>query len=157
MFKTCILILSLLGSAYALEPNPDRFCLAENIYFEASIEPTVGKFAVAQVVMNRVESPQFPDDACAVIRQGPLYRNWKGNELPVPNKCQFSWYCDRKSDKILDVKMWRECLRVAEAVLNKELFDITEGSLWYHSVKVKPYWAASKTKVVQVNNHIFYN
>ena len=54
MFKICILILSLLGSAYAMEPNPNRFCLAENIYFEASIEPTVGKFAVAQVVINRV-------------------------------------------------------------------------------------------------------
>ena len=129
-------------------------CLAMNVYWEARSQSTAGQIAVAQVVINRVNDSRYPENVCSVVTQGVVH---SGTDLPVRHKCQFSWYCDRKSDKILDVKMWRECLRVAEAVLNKELFDITEGSLWYHSVKVKPYWAASKTKVVQVNNHIFYN
>ena len=37
-----------------------------------------------------------------------------------------------------------------------ETEDFTEGALWYHSPKVKPDWSMVYTKVVRIDNHIFY-
>ena len=71
-------------------------CLAQNIYFEARDQPTVGQMAVAYVVLNRVHHPAWPDTVCDVIREGPTY-SWK-QDYPIRNRCQFSWYCDGKPD-----------------------------------------------------------
>ena len=64
-------------------------CLALNVYFEAGNQPIVGKIAVAQVVMNRVELDEYPDTVCEVIHQGPTYTNGKGDVYPKKWKCQF--------------------------------------------------------------------
>ncbi len=50
-------------------------CIALNVYYEARSEPLEGQYAVAHVVLNRVASPRFPDDACTVVRQG-LEKDW---------------------------------------------------------------------------------
>jgi N-acetylmuramoyl-L-alanine amidase len=41
--------------------QPDVRCLAMNIYHEARSESLAGQYAVADVVLNRVESNRFPD------------------------------------------------------------------------------------------------
>ena len=50
-------------------------CMAKNIYFEAAIESTAGKMAVAQVTLNRVRSPYYPNSVCGVVKQGKHYAN----------------------------------------------------------------------------------
>ena len=70
----------------------DLECLALNAYFESRNQSVAGQIAVSQVVMNRVESPRFPNTICEVINQGPTYVNWKGNEMPKRNQCHFSWW-----------------------------------------------------------------
>ena len=74
-----------------------QMCLAKNIYFEARDQSLAAKMAVSFVVLNRIKHKQYPSTVCEVIHQGPTY-SWKP-EFPVRNKCQFSWYCDGKSDK----------------------------------------------------------
>ena len=69
-------------------------CMSKNIYFEAAMESTAGKLAVAQVTMNRVRSHHYPNTVCKVITQGRHYKNG----FPVKDRCQFSWYCDGKLD-----------------------------------------------------------
>lgn len=133
-----------------------RFCLAQNIYFESANQPYAGRVAVANVVMNRVEDLQFPDTVCGVIYQAKLRENWKGNMVPVRNQCQFSWYCDGKSDEPTDSVTWMESLRIAHLVLTGTVPDLTEGALYYHADFVSPYWAPYLTKVVTIDNHIFY-
>ena len=64
-------------------------CLAQNIYFEARDQPTIGQRAVAEVVLNRVHDPRWPDTVCEVIREGPTY-SWK-KDYPIKHRCQFSW------------------------------------------------------------------
>ena len=78
----------------------EAICLATNIYHEARGESYAGKVAVANVTMNRVTSPKFPNTICDVVYQAQTKENWKGNTVPKRNKCQFSWYCDGKSDNI---------------------------------------------------------
>jgi N-acetylmuramoyl-L-alanine amidase len=143
--------------AHGFDENGDRLCLAQNIYFEAGNQPLAGRIAVANVTLNRVEDLQFPETICDVVYQSKAYyESWSGNKVPVRGMCQFSWYCDGKSDEPKDSRTWVESIRSADMVLNEKTIDITDGALWYHADYVYPYWADHLTKVITIENHIFY-
>ncbi len=147
------------GNAYGLveeEETMDRYCMAQNIYFESANQSFAGRLAVANVVMNRVEDLQFPNSPCDVIYQAKTRINWKGNEVPIRNQCQFSWYCDGLSDEPVDSATWIKSLYIADLVLTGAYKDITEGSLWYHADYIYPYWADELEYVTQIEDHIFY-
>ena len=144
------------GKAYASDPNGDQYCLAQNIYFEAGNQPLAGKIAVAQVVLNRLEHYSYPDTVCGVVYDAEYKTNWNGNIVPVRNRCQFSWWCDGKSDEPLDTKTWLLSMRVARDVMQGAYGDITEGATHYHSIMVEPYWAETLNETVQITDHIFY-
>ena len=140
----------------AFDENGERYCMAQNIYFEAANQSFAGKIAVGHVVINRVEDLQFPNDICGVIYQAKTKVNWKGNVVPIRNQCQFSWYCDGLSDEPVDSVTWIKSLRIADLVLTGEYKDITEGALWYHAYYIYPYWADELEEVTQIDNHRFY-
>ena len=143
-------------SVQASGESEDTFCLAQNIYFEAGNQPVAGKMAVAEVVYNRVAMAAYPDTICGVVYQAEMEENWKGHLLPVLHRCQFSWYCDGKGDLPTDSKTWMEAFRLAGMVLAFKYEDITEGSLWYHSDSVEPYWSKQLSLVTTIDNHLFY-
>ena len=130
-------------------------CLAKNIYFEARGESLTGKIAVANVTMNRVQHHKYPSTVCAVVTQAKWYVNWKGNRLPKRNQCQFSWFCDGKADEPVDMRAYKDSVRVAEVVYHGYR-DLTDGSLFYHSTKVEPYWVASMVRTKSIGAHVFY-
>ena len=140
----------------ASDANNEIYCLAQNIYFEAGNQPLAGKIAVSQVVLNRTQHPNYPTTVCGVIYQAKWKTNWKGNEVPIRNKCQFSWFCDGKSDDPVDSPTWISSLNIARNVVQGAYGDITEGATHYHSVYVNPYWADSLNETVVINEHIFY-
>ena len=133
-------------------------CLAMNIYFEARSEPVAGQIGVSQVVMNRVADPRYPNTVCEVIHQGPTKPSWKDPKVsyPVRHKCQFSWYCDGKADKITDKKAFTEALRSAYGVATKRLDDQVNGATHYHAYYVQPEWASTKTPTAILGSHLFY-
>ena len=143
-------------NAHASDANNEAFCLAQNMYFEAGNQPLAGKIAVSQVVINRTEHMNYPEDICGVVYQARWIENWKGNMMPIRNQCQFSWFCDGKSDDPEDSKTWIQCLTLARNIIQGEYGDITEGATHYHSVYVNPYWADSLNETVVINEHIFY-
>ena len=149
-------LLLLPNTLQASDENGEAVCLAKNIYFEAGNQPLAGKVAVAQVVLNRMEHSAYAGDVCGVVYQAQWRTNYKGNLVPVRNRCQFSWFCDGKSDEPLDTKTWMESLNVALDVIGGSYGDITEGATHYHSVSVNPYWAESLNETVVINDHIFY-
>ena len=120
-------------------------CLALNIYHEARGEPLEGQVAVAYVVLNRKDRPTFPDTICGVVLQGGEARHW----------CQFSWYCDGRSDRPLDRVAWERAKAVAMSVLLEE-DDPTGGAVYYHTVDVRPTWASRFTVTATIGRHIFY-
>jgi len=142
--------------AYASDPNGDIYCMAKNIYFEAGNQPLAGKIAVAQVVQNRVTSVDYPDTICGVVYQSKWKTNWNGTVVPVRNMCQFSWWCDGKSDTPEDSATWELSLDTARQVTWDKYGDITEGATHYHNDSVNPYWADSLNETVTIDNHIFY-
>ena len=128
-------------------------CLALNVYFEARSENMASQMAVSLVVMNRVKDHRFPDTVCEVVKQGITYKN---SGQPVPNKCQFSWWCDQRSDKPKNKQAWLKAQQVASIVLDGSMIDFTEGSTHYHAHYVYPEWRKTKTKVTRIDSHIFY-
>ena len=134
-------------------------CLALNTYHEAKNQSLVGQIATAQVVMNRVADDRYPNTVCEVVKQGPHRPSWENpeKEYPVKHRCQFSWYCDGKSDIPKNEKAWRKAQDVAFLVLyNKINLDVTEGATHYHATYVRPAWAKTKTRTTRIEKHIFY-
>ena len=134
-------------------------CLALNVYHEAKNQSMIGQIAVAQVVMNRVKDDRYPNTVCEVVYQGPTRPSWKdpSKEFPIKHKCQFSWYCDGKSDEPKDETGWLKAKDYARIVYHNWLFfDVTEGATHYHATYVKPAWARTKTRTTRIESHIFY-
>ena len=133
-------------------------CLAKNIYFEARNEPFAGQFAVALVTLNRVKDTTFPDTICKVVYQGKTYKSW----ITRKNRCQFSWYCDGKSDRIPSTQMhnFENAQNIANAMLLEyelsQRLDYTEGAIYYHTYEISPRWSNSFPKVGRIGDHIFY-
>ena len=129
-------------------------CMSLNIYHEARSDSTLGQEAVGMVVMNRVFDKRYPDTVCDVVYQAHV----NGNGNPIRNKCQFSWYCDGKSDKPLDTVRYEEAQRTATWVMDNygEERDITSGAIMYHASYVNPYWAKAYSKTSRIESHIFY-
>jgi spore germination cell wall hydrolase CwlJ-like protein len=121
-------------------------CLAMAIYHEARGEPIAGQYAVAQVVMNRVHDPRYPSDACSVVYDGGETRH----------ECQFSFFCDGKSDQPTDYVPWHVAQLIAAAVYEGKAAPVVGGATHYHARRVHPDWASSGYVVATVNDHIFY-
>ena len=143
-----VLLLVIASEVY----GDEKKCLAENIYFEARGQGQAGWLAVAQVTLNRVEDRRFPNTVCEVVKQGLTYASGD----PIRNKCQFSWYCDGKSDKVKNLKVYSEINELVNYVLDQKLFDFTGGATHYHADYVRPDWAKTKTKTIEIEDHIFY-
>ena len=138
-----------------VEADPQIVCLAQNIYHEARNESTAGKIAVANVVMNRKDSDAFPNTVCEVVYEGPHYTNVRGNMVPYKHRCQFSWYCDGKSDRILNQKKYDELYILANFVYKNNV-DLTDGALFYHADYVDPAWSKRLKVTAKIDTHIFY-
>ena len=129
-------------------------CLALNVYHEAKNQSLAGQIAVAEVVMNRVDDPRYPNNVCDVVKQGLTYK-WKPS-VPIRNQCQFSWYCDGKSDIAKEKDAWQESVSVAKGVYYGYLDAYLEGATHYHAYYVNPSWAETKTYITRIDDHIFY-
>lgn len=140
---------------YALMGEPDQLeCLAQNLYFEARNQTTVGQIAVVHVTLNRVYSKQFPNTICGVVKDAVTDSN--GN--PKKHKCQFSWYCDGKPDLVTEPQVYEQIkqIAIAGAVAYRLGADLTDGSKWYHTAEIEPYWASAYTITTHIDDHIFY-
>jgi spore germination cell wall hydrolase CwlJ-like protein len=125
----------------------EQQCLAEAIYFESVTEPLKGQAAVAQVVLNRVRNPTFPNTICGVVYQNEDWRN----------RCQFSFACDRIPDRVTDKAKFKVAQDIALAVTAGKIYLKEVGdSTHYHATYVRPNWGRTMYKVGRIGLHIFY-
>lgn len=140
--------------AWAATPLPasafsrkEQTCLATGIYFEARGEEAKGQEAVAQVILNRVRAPSYPDTICDVVYQNQHMRN----------RCQFSFACDGIPDRITNRRAYAKAEEIALAVTKGEIWLPEVGSAThYHATYVRPRWARAMEKVDKIGLHIFY-
>ncbi len=122
-------------------------CMATAIYFEARGEPVRGQQAVAQVIMNRVRSPYYPNTICGVIYQGAQNLN----------ACQFSFACDGIPDRATNKQQWDASMAVARQVIaGKVWVDEIGYATHYHATYVNPKWKSLVKRITRIGVHIFY-
>lgn len=121
-------------------------CLTSAIYYEAGLEPTDGQRAVAQVILNRMRHPAYPNSVCGVVFQG--HQRVTG--------CQFTFTCDGSLRRSPVPALWDRARRVAEAALSGYVFAPVGLATHYHANYVFPYWAPTLAKVTTIGAHIFY-
>lgn len=120
-------------------------CLARSIYWEAKGGESTDMEAVASVVMNRLGHDGFPDTVCAVVKQGS-----------EKHACQFSWWCDGRSDQAEEDAPYTTAKEIARKALNKQLKDRTDGAMYFHDRNVKPDWAKEYIKTSETGKFLFY-
>jgi N-acetylmuramoyl-L-alanine amidase len=125
----------------ALADDDDaRQCLAEAVYYEARGTSDRSREAVAHVVLNRAESPEFPDTICGV----------------TTDECQFSYECDGKAETMAHTEDRAAAYETAGKVLAGEAPDPTDGALYFHADELEPSWFATRSAAVEIGGHIFY-
>jgi spore germination cell wall hydrolase CwlJ-like protein len=127
----------------------DLQCLAENVYFEARGEPLAGQYAVAEVTLNRTRAPNFPHTICAVVHE----MRWDPNRRR--HVADFSW-TELGALSPDNGPAWKRAMDVANAVYDDLHDPIAPGALFYHSTRVRPGWARTRTEIATIGNHIFY-
>lgn len=124
-------------------------CLALNVYFEARGEPRAGQYAVAEVTMNRVTSPRYPNTVCAVVYE----QRW--DWLRKRRVAAFSW-TEFDSMPMPSGENWTEAWQIAEDVYRGRHTPSVPGALFYHATRIKPSWADKHTPVARIGRHVFY-
>lgn len=137
---------ALFRSATATDALRASICLATAIYYEAASESDDGQRAVAQVVLNRVRHPAFPNSVCGVVYQGS----------ERASGCQFSFTCDGALSRAPSRAGWARASRIAREALAGAVYAPVGLATHYHTLAVSPFWAPSLTKTAIVGAHIFY-
>ena len=138
---------NLLSAAYdELSQRSSLDCMTAAIFYEAGYESDRGKRAVAQVILNRVRHPAFPDSVCAVVYQGSERRTG----------CQFTFTCDGSLARQPPRGPWEAARVIARAALSGMVEPTVGMATHYHADYVMPYWAPSLDKITQVGTHLFY-
>jgi spore germination cell wall hydrolase CwlJ-like protein len=121
-------------------------CLTSAIYYEAGQESADGQRAVAQVVLNRVRHPAFPNSVCGVVYEGSTR----------VTGCQFTFTCDGSMNRGAVPSLWNRARDVAKEMLNGRVYAPVGHATHYHADYVVPYWASSLVKTSVEGVHIFY-
>ncbi len=121
-------------------------CLTAAIYYEAAMEPDAGQQAVAQVVLNRLMHPSYPNTVCGVVYQGS----------ERATGCQFTFSCDGAMARAPSPIYWARARRVAERALAGYVYRPVGTATHYHTTEVSPYWAPSLDYLGTIGAHRFY-
>ncbi len=121
-------------------------CLSEALYFEARGESVRGVFAVAEVILNRVDSRAYPNSICGVVNQGTGRRH----------ACQFSYTCDGNAETIHEPAAWTSVGKVARLLIDGAPRELTAGATHYHTKAVSPSWARRFPRTASIGSHYFY-
>jgi N-acetylmuramoyl-L-alanine amidase len=144
-FLASITLTAIAGIADAHPLTDDEHCLALAMYWEARGEGRDGMIAVGAVVLNRAQHERFPDTVCAVVSQGG----------PTP-PCQFSWYCNGRSNGPREQEAWARAQELARKMLTDPPKDPTRGALFFHNASVRPSWRNQLVRTAQIGGHVFY-
>lgn len=116
-------------------------CLAGAVYFESRGEPLNGQLAVAEVVINRAQDNRWPASYCGVVYQRAQFSFVRGGKMPAINTSSATWRRAKAVAKIAHDNLWQT--------------DANEA-VYFHAKYVRPKWSRTKTRVTQIDTHVFY-
>lgn len=134
------------GSAPSQATKAQWRCLADALYFEARGESVKGQFAVAEVILNRVDSGLYPNSICGVVNQGT------GKKY----SCQFTFTCDGLREVINEPAAFESVGKIARYMMSGAPRRLTKGATHYHTKAVSPSWSRKFARTTTIGVHHFY-
>jgi spore germination cell wall hydrolase CwlJ-like protein len=113
-------------------------CLATAVYFESKGEPLDGQLAVAQVILNRVESGRFGASICDVVKAPKQFSFVRGGSMPAPT----------------NMAQWETAKAIALIATSGSWPEIVPDATHFHATRVSPGWKLRR--VATVGQHVFY-
>ncbi len=117
----------------------DIECMAGAVYFEARSESLAGQLAVGRVIVARSASGRFPGSYCGVVMQPSQFSFVHGGAMPTINRASHTW---------------QNAVRIALIAHRGAWKSPAEGALFFHAARVGT--GLGKTRVAQIDNHVFY-
>lgn len=124
--------------AEGTDVDADLKCLASAIYFESKGEPLDGQLAVAQVILNRVESGRFGNGICGVVKAPRQFSFVRGGSMPAPS----------------NMAQWATAKAIALIAISNSWPEVAPDATHFHATRVNPGWKLRR--VATVGQHIFY-
>jgi N-acetylmuramoyl-L-alanine amidase len=141
----CLVVTLYANDVSARSLEVEHQCLSLALYWEARGESRPGMVAVGWTILNRTQSSDFPGTPCGVVYEGGERKG-----------CQFSWWCDGKSDRPRDHDSWIRARVIAAELLMNPPPDPTGRALFYHSTSIRVPWKRQRHRTTQIGHHIFY-
>jgi hypothetical protein len=153
---------------YSRDTHPIEYCIALNIYYESRADNISGKYAVADVVLNRVNDPRFPNMKAGKQHNTKIYRTKNASSIQNATNASLvgSVMASRTSRSIRTHGVSRKsshgilsnfsvfvALQMVQHTITRH---ITDGATHYHATYVDPYWSSSFDSKGQIGSHIFY-
>jgi spore germination cell wall hydrolase CwlJ-like protein len=113
-------------------------CLATAVYFESKGEPLDGQLAVAQVILNRVESGRFGGSICDVVKAPKQFSFVRGGSMPAPT----------------NMAQWETAKAIALIATSGSWPEIVPDATHFHATRVSLGWKLRR--VATVGQHVFY-
>lgn len=129
-------LVSAMGAATDVTEDAELRCLATAVYFESRGEPLEGQLAVAQSIINRVESGRYASSICGVINQ-PGQFSFNRSRAPASGR---DWQTAEGVARVAADDMWKE---------------IAPNAVSFHAARLSPGWRG-KTRIARIGNHVFY-
>ncbi len=136
----------LMSQSVTLADDSEFQCLQEALYHEARGEAITGQFAVAEVILNRVDLPNYPDSVCGVVHQN----------AHLNNACQFSYACNGRSRAMPERQARALAARIAQVMLSGAPRELTDGATHFHTRAVRPSWSRRFAQTAEIGTHLFF-
>jgi len=147
---TIVVFAAMMYAAKARESaRAELNCLALNVYYESRGEPIEGQYAVAEVTMNRVADPRYPNTICEVVHQ------MKWDYLRKRYVGAFSW-TELDDNMTPSGAAWEQAVNVAELTYSGGRANVLDGAVHYHAGHIRPSWSRGKKPVAKIGQHLFY-
>jgi spore germination cell wall hydrolase CwlJ-like protein len=124
--------------ADAVQADSETVCLAKVVHHEASNQSLEGQLAVAQLIINRLKSPEFPKTICSVVNQRGQFFETASYRTPASSS------------------LWKVSVAIARIAREGVMPEVAPGALFYHAYYVQPGWSHRMVRVAKIGDHIFY-
>lgn len=122
-------------------------CLALAVFYESRGEPLRGQQAVAEVIVNRSESNQYPKDVCSVIKQQGQF-SWYNSNISLSKPPSATYRSAQASAS------WEQAKSIAHKAVTDPT-NHTKGALFFNASRLGVRFRTD-TKPCRIGNHIFY-
>lgn len=139
-------------SSFLETKNKEIECMSQALFWEVRRSSLYENILVANVIMNRKKSGEYPDDICKIVKQKSQFEFVSKGLYGIDK-------VNRRIQNEAEKKAWETAQFVAKLAVTKKLKDVSGGAIAYHANTMKKpkssFWVSLKT-TRKTDLHTFY-